>query len=297
MLRSVCALTAMLVLCMAGAYPAAARQPYVFTVPPVDQVLDLHGNPRDPQLAIFMAGNQYMVMPALLAAFRRAHPEIRSIYYETLPPGVDARQIAAGALQMGNLVIDTQADVFLSGRRRMLRMHEEGYVSSSFPYASNVLAIMVRKGNAKHVESLRDLGRADVRVSMPNARWEGVEEQIEQAYRKAGGEALVNAIMRRKLAAGTTMLTSIHHRQTPFFIRDGLADAGPVWISEALYQERIGSPLAFVRIPAADNVTAAYMAGMLRSAPHPRAAQAFLAFLKTPEAQRIFRSYGFGPPR
>jgi len=195
MLRSVCALT------------AAARQPYVFTVPPVDQVLDLHGNPRDSQLAIFMAGNKYMVMPALLAAFRRAHPEIRSIYYETLPPGVDARQIAAGALQMGNLVIDTQADVFLSGRRRMLRMHEEGYVSSSFPYASNVLAIMVRKGNAKHVESLRDLGRADVRVSMPNARWEGVEEQIEQAYRKAGGEALVNAIMRRKLAAGAVPRT------------------------------------------------------------------------------------------
>ena len=287
----------MLLLCMAGSWPAGARQPYVFTVPPVDQVMDLHGNPRDPQLSIFMAGNQYMVMPALLAAFRRAHPEIRNIYYETLPPGVDAQQIAAGALQMGNLVIDTQADVFMSGRRRMHRMHEEGYVASSFAYASNVLAIMVSKGNAKHVESLRDLGRSDVRVSMPNARWEGVEEQIEAAYRKAGGEALVDAILHRKVAAGTTILTSIHHRQTPLFIREGIADAGPVWISEALYQERIGSPISFVRIPPADNVTASYMASMLRSAPHPRAAQAFLAFLKSPQAQRIFRSYGFGAPR
>lgn len=277
---------------------AAAAQPYDFTVPPVDEIADLHGDPAGAQLVVFMAGNQYMVMPALLAAFRQAHPAIRRVYYETLPPGVDARQIAAaGRLQIGNLVVDAKPDVFLSGARRMREMREKGYVGRAFAYASNELAIMVRKGNPKHIASMRDLGRADVRVAMPDPRWEGVAEQIDASYRKAGGEALMHDVMESKVENGTTILTSIHHRQTPMFIREGRADAGPVWVSEALYQERIGAPLSLVKIPAADNVRARYVAAMVNGAQHRAAAQAFLAFLKSPGAAAIYRSYGFGPPR
>lgn len=286
-----------LVLCALAAGPARASKPYEFTVPPVDQVLDLHGDPADAHLVIFMAGNQYMVMPKLLAAFRRLYPQIGGVFYETLPPGVDAAQVEAGSLRMGNLIVGVRPDVFMSGSRRMNKMREKGYVAAPVPYASNVLGIMVRKGNAKHIAGLRDLGRADVRVAMPNPRWEGVGEQIDQAYLKAGGETLLNTVMERKVAEGSTILTRIHHRQTPLFIREGRADAGPVWISEALYQERIGSPLVLVRIPPADNVTASYVAAMMRRAPHPEAAQAFLHFLKSPQARTIFRSYGFGPPR
>jgi ABC-type molybdate transport system substrate-binding protein len=69
-----------------------------------------------------------------------------------------------------------------------------------------------------------------------------------------------------------------------------------VWISEALYAERIGEPLSFVRIPAGENVRADYDAAVLREAPHTAAAQAFVDFLKTPEARTIYESYGFGPP-
>jgi hypothetical protein len=36
---------------------ASATRTFVFTVPPMDQVLDLHGNPYDAQLVIFAAGN------------------------------------------------------------------------------------------------------------------------------------------------------------------------------------------------------------------------------------------------
>jgi ABC-type molybdate transport system substrate-binding protein len=99
------------------------------------------------------------------------------------------------------------------------------------------------------------------------------------------------------VADGTTLLTRIHHRQTPLFVLEGRADAGPVWISEALYQERIGAPIGMVAIPPAQNDTAAYEAAVLRNAPHRRAAQAFLDFLKSPQAQAIYKSYGFGTPR
>ncbi|HVA33672.1 MAG TPA: substrate-binding domain-containing protein [Candidatus Baltobacteraceae bacterium] len=273
---------------------ATTSQPYPFTVPPVDQVVDLHGNPAGAQLVIFMAGNQFMVARPLLRAFHARYPHVARIFYETLPPGVLARQIAAGGIRIGNLVVTAQPDVYMAGHRRMAAMHDSGYVETPFAYASNVLAIMIRKGNPRNVRSLRDLGRSDVRVAMPNPQWEGVAEQIESAYRKAGGETLVHDIMVTKVAAGTTILTMIHHRQTPLFLLEGKADAGPVWISEALYQQRIGAPISMVPIPAAQNQTASYEAAMVTRASNPQAAREFLSFLKSSQARAIYRSYGFG---
>jgi ABC-type molybdate transport system substrate-binding protein len=273
-----------------------AARTVAFSVPPADQVLDLHGDPGDAQLVIFAAGNQFMVMPALLRAFQERHPEITRVYYETLPPGVVVDQVYSHDLRVGNLLISAKPDVLLAGARGMRRLHDAGYVDSWIPYASNQLAIMVRKGNPMNVHSLSDLGRSDVRVVMPNPVWEGVAEQVQTAYEKAGGEALVHEIMQTKLADGTTILTRIHHRQTPLYIMESKADAGPVWISEALYALRIGEPLSFVRIPPGENVTADYDAAVLRDAPHAVAAQAFVDFLKTPEARAIYASFGFGPP-
>lgn len=270
--------------------------PVDFTVPPVDQVLDLHGDPAAAQLVIFMAGNQYMIMPPLLRAFREAHPQVRDVFYETLPPGIVIRQVRAGSLRMGNLLVAVKPDVLLTGPRGMRTLHALGKVSAWHAYASNMLAILVRAGNPLRIRSLYDLGRANVRVVMPNPKWEGVAEQVEGAYAKAGGAPLVHEIMETKVAAGTTVLTRIHHRETPLYLLEGRADAGPVWLSEALYQHRI-HPLDVVRIPPAQNVHAQYDAARVAGAPHAAAAQAFVQFMQSPQARAILESYGFGPPR
>jgi len=275
----------------------AAAQSVSFSVPPVDEVMDLHGDPSQAQLVIFLAGNQYMVMPGLLSKFRGLHPEARDVYYETLPPGIVAKQMKQGVLQIGSLTIRVRPDVFMAGTRRMTMMRHDGLVGAVHVYATNELAIMVRAGNPLHIESLRDLGRPGVRVAMPNPAWEGVGEQIDLAYRKAGGEQLERVVMVTKVRRGSTTLTRIHHRQTPLFIREHRADAGPVWISEALYQQRIGAPLQTVRIPAAQNVTARYEAAQVREAPHPALAKAFVEFLTTPAARAVYRAYGFGEPK
>lgn len=284
------------VLVCAAAFPAAAAQPVDFSAPPVDEVLDLHGDPARAQLVIFMAGNQYMVMPALLRAFERAHPRVRSVFYETLPPGIVLRQVNAGALRLGNMVITAQPDVLLVGPRGMRSLHQLGKVAAWHEYASNSLAILVRAGNPLHIRSLVDLGRAGVRVVMPNPRWDGVAEQVEGAYAKAGGVQLVRTIMGSKVTAGTTILTRIHHRETPLYLLDGRADAGPVWRTEALYQARIAA-LQFVPVREQDNVYAQYDAAVVRGAPHASAAADFVAFMQSPQARAILASYGFAPPR
>ena len=58
-----------------------------FTVPGVDNLPDIYGDINDPQLVIFMGGNQFMVLDELLAAFRKKHPQYQRILVETLPPG------------------------------------------------------------------------------------------------------------------------------------------------------------------------------------------------------------------
>jgi molybdate transport system substrate-binding protein len=274
--------------------PGNGRQ---FTVPEIDNVPDLHGDIIDPQLVIFFNGNQFMVTRDLVAAFRSACPEYERIYWETLPPGVLVDQIREGALVMGNLRIAVQPDIFTAGTARIEQLDREcGWFSRMEPYTRNRLGIMVHADNPLGIAGLPDLGRKEVRVSMPDPRNEGIGRLVVRAYEKAGGQQLADMVMKEKVGNGSTFLTDIHHRQTPIRIMGGQSDAGPVWRSEALFQERIGNPVRLVEIPPEWNQTGTYVAARLKQSPHPRAADEFLDFLTGPEGQKIYRDNGFLPP-
>lgn len=280
-----------------GRNDSAADRGTVFRVDDIDNPVDLHGNPEDARLVLFIGGNEFMVLPDLIAAFERRHPDLRGrIFYETLPPGILRRQLAsAGRLTLGNLTLQVQADVYQAGAGVLEEMEKNGEIEERTPYASNQLEIMVRAGNPLHIASLRDLGGARIRLSMPNPAWEGVARQIAAALRRSGGEELLRAVLETKVKDGTTRLTEIHHRQTAMRILAGLADAGVTWTSEVRFQRRIGNPIAGVAIPAAENTAAVSAAGILRQSVHRDAARAWVSFLASPEAQSIYRGYGFGP--
>jgi molybdate transport system substrate-binding protein len=263
----------------------------MFTVPGIDNVPDLYGDIIDPQLVVFFAGNQFMCIDDLLAGFKTAYPQYQRIFVETLPPGILARQIEGGSITIGNLRITLQPDVYSAGRGRIDQM--PGAFTKTEEYAYNRLAIMVRKGNPKGIMSLKDLGRTGLRVSMPNPAWEGIGKRIEEAYLKAGGEALRKTIMEDKVKDGTTFLTQIHHRQTPMRILNDESDAAPVWYTETYYQQMIHHPIDMVEIPAKENINATYIAGQLKNAPHTEAARDFMDFLVSPAAKAVYRKYGF----
>ncbi|MGB9429982.1 MAG: substrate-binding domain-containing protein [Gammaproteobacteria bacterium] len=266
-----------------------------FTIPEIDIVADLHGDVVDPQLTVFFAGNQFMVVHDLVRAFQKEYPQYRRIFVETLPPGILADQIREGALVLGNLRIALKPDIYTAGRSRVMELQQhEHWFGTTEDYARNRLALMVYRGNPTRITGLKDLGRADMRVSMPNPQWEGIARNIEALYHKAGGEALVHEIMDVKVKNGSTYLTQIHHRQTPLRILRRESDAGPVWFTEAYFQEHIlHNPVSAVDIPPQDNMEVTYTAGLMRDAPHPQAAREFMQFLTHPAAQAIYRHYGF----
>ncbi len=269
--------------------PPASAVP--FTVAGVDNVPDLFGDINNPDLVVFFGGNQFMVVDDLVAAFKKAYPAYKKVFVETLPPGILAKQIEGGTITIGNMRIDLKPDIYTAGKNRIDQTPE--WFSRTEVYGKNRLAIMVQKGNPKNIKGLTDLGRMDVRISMPNPAWEGIGKRIEEAYIKAGGEALQKIIMETKVKDSSTYLTQIHHRQTPMRILYNQSDAAPVWYTEAFYQAMIGHPVEMIEIPAKENIEAISVAGMLKAAPHKKAAKDFMDFLVSAAGKAVYKKYGF----
>ncbi len=269
-----------------------------FTVPEVDDLPDFHGDPFHARLVIFVGGNYYFAMAPLAQAFEKLYPQIRGkLFYETLPPGILIEQMkAGGTITVGNMTWTVKPDVYAAGKLKVAALVKKGVLTGPvISYATNNLTIMVPRGNPGHIQNLRDLGRPGVRVVMPNPAWEGVARQIKLSLKKAGGDALAKMVYQTKVADGQTLLTHIHHRQTPLFLMQGLAVAGITWKSEAIFQERIGHPISNISIPEKYNTTAIYAGAVVKGAAHVAAARQWLAFLKSPAALAIFEKYGFKP--
>ncbi|HET7649510.1 MAG TPA: substrate-binding domain-containing protein [Gammaproteobacteria bacterium] len=270
------------------------------TVPGLENVPDIHGDINDPQLVIYFAGNQYMVVTRLMNEFMKANPEYRHVVAFTFPPGRLITSLERGqGILLGNMRITLKPDILAAGQGSMKTLQDQHHwFERTEVYARNRLAIMVYKGNPKHVTGLKSLAEPALRLCMPNPEWEGIAKHaIMPALKEAGGEALVNTVYHDKVTNGTTFLTHIHHRETPIRIMEKRCDAGVVWYTEAYFHDRMmHHPISTVTIPDRDNKVVGYTAGQMKDAPHPAAAKAFMSFLMSPAGQAIYTNYRFLPP-
>ena len=267
-----------------------------FTVPEVDNLPDFHGTLSDPKLVIFVGGNYYFAMAPLVKAFEAQHAELKGrIYYITIPPGLLIKMMDAGnTITVGNMTWTVAPDVFAAGLKKVDEQIQAGkLVGPATPYVTNDLTIMVPKDNPAAITSVADFAKPGVHLVMPNPAWEGIARQVQATLVKVGGDSLETLVYHTKVKDGSTILTQIHHRQTPLFLMQGRAQAGITWKSEAIFQEESGHPIGHVDIPPQDNTTAVYAAAMVRGAAHPAAAKAWLEFLRSPAALTIFERYGF----
>lgn len=273
-----------------------------YPVIPADRGDDLHNLELagEADLVLFMAGNQFMVMEEIIAAFQVVCPEVKHVFYETLPPGLELRQILAGGAMYRDRLIRIPADVYSSvSRGAMETLAANGLIEPNayFPYLHNRLTLMVPAGNPARISTVADLGREEVRISQPDPRQEDIGHHILAMYRRAGGEGLVRRIMEEKMDAGTTILTTVHHRETPDRIRRGLVDVGPVWTTEAIQAQLAGPAFEVVEPgPELDRRDHAhyYVCG-LKNGRNPENGMKFIEFILSPTAGKIYSAYGFVP--
>jgi molybdate transport system substrate-binding protein len=236
----------------------ATNRGFQFTVPQVDDLADFHGDITHPKLVLYVGGNYFFAMAPLVAEFEKQPPDNKGrIYWETIPPGLLVKQMEAnGTITSGNMTWTAKPDAYLAGLNKVSALIGQGLLTDpAVAYATNTLTIMVPKGNPAHVTGLANLGKTDVRLAMPNPEFEGIARQIEASLQKAGGQALADAVYKTTVADGSTILTHIHHRQTPLFLMQGRAEAGVIWQSEAMFQEQAGHPVTHVDIPASENTS------------------------------------------
>ncbi|MEE9524016.1 MAG: substrate-binding domain-containing protein [Thermodesulfovibrionales bacterium] len=252
---------------------------------------------EDADLVLFMAGNQFMVMDELISAFRKEYPDIKRIFYETLPPGLELRQILAGGARFGDMTLIGDADIYTSvaedAMKELLTME---YIKDYAVYLHNRIVLMVPSGNPAGIKVVDDLGRDDVRISQPGAM-EDISHHIMHMYEMAGGMSFARRIIEEKRAEGTTILTVVHHRETPLRIMKGTVDVGPVWATEIVNALGEGLDIDVVEpgkvIDQHDHVN--YYVTKLSNAPNPQNAELFLKFIRSDKAQNIYKKYGFVP--
>jgi ABC-type molybdate transport system substrate-binding protein len=266
---------------------------------PINYREDLHNLEylNEADLILFMAGNQFMVMEELLSAFQKRYPDIKKIFYETLPPGLELKQILAGGARFGNMEIRVIPDIYTAvSNEAMQELLKRGLIKEYFVYLHNRIVLMVRKGNPAGIKGVKDLARDELRISQPGPL-EDITRYIIEMYKKAGGEEFVHRIMEEKRAEGTTIFTLVHHRETPLRIVKGTADVGPVWATEVIYAKNQGLPIDMVEVGEEfdQREKVNYFITILNNAPHPENAEKFLEFIKSSEAQEIYAKYGFVP--
>jgi ABC-type molybdate transport system substrate-binding protein len=269
---------------------------------PAERGEDIHGLEimERADLVVFMAGNQFMAMPALIEEFKSHNPYIEHIFVETLPPRLELNQILAGGARFGEVVIDVVPDVYTSvSAEAVSELARAGFVepTEAFVYLHNRLAIMTVAGNPLRIREVADLARDDVRVSQPNPAYEDIARHIVNMYVEAGGQELERRIMVEKVEAGTTLMTTVHHRETPERIEAGIADAGPVWATEIAHAIANGRRVTAIEVGEAldQHGKVEYFACPILRGKNRLAGEAFCEFLRSTPAQAIYADYGFTP--
>lgn len=251
-------------------------------------------------LVLYLAGNQFMVMEELIGAFQSQHPDIKTVYVETIPPGQILTQQILKQGEIEGKKTAQNPDVYASVNiDHLKKLKAEGLMDEYMIYTHNKLALMVAEGNPKKVKGAEDLGRDDLVQSHPNPQTEGIfkfygAQMLKDLglYEKVTGNADCKGCW---AVEGKTWFTERHHRETPDRIEKGEADVGIVWSTEVVYAKEEGRKVDMVEIPAPQNQQdrAAYAIGKLKTGRNGANADKFLSFLQSEEAQALYEKHGF----
>jgi molybdate transport system substrate-binding protein len=214
------------------------------------------------------------VMQAIAAAYEASGGHRVVLNYAG--SNVLARQIINGA----------PVDVFISADAAQMALVEKaGMVSPGTlsPLVGNQLAIVVRKERAEAPGSAAGLTAASVRriaIGDPEAVPAGV--YARQYLERIG---LWQAVQ-------TKLLPSAGVRAALAAVENGAADAGIVYVTDA----RASAAVRVATVIAGpDAPSIIYPVCVVTSSKRKASGAAFVKFLQTPDASRIFRQHGFEP--
>lgn len=249
-------------------------------------------------------------------AFREINKDFKKLWRERHGEEIEIRDSYLGSGAQSRAVVDGfPADiVVLSLEPDVERIVKAGLITHPWREGSqagiltrSVVAFAVRSGNPKRVRDWADLVRPDVEVLSPNPRTSGgAMWNILAAYGAAergrvpgfpasaeGGKEFLSALLRRVIAMDKGARESI------LTFEKGLGDVALSYENEVKVgiQQSLGYPYELV-LPSStlliENPVALVDKNVDRHG-NRALVEAYLAYLFTPQAQRVFAKWGFRP--
>ncbi|WP_433326407.1 molybdate ABC transporter substrate-binding protein [Spirillospora sp. CA-294931] len=194
---------------------------------------------------------------------------------------VRVKTVFGGSQEMAERVRDREpADVLLTADEATMNSTDRYLTGRRRIVAHNALTIAVAPGNPKKIRGLASLTRPSLRIA------------IGAATVPAGRYA--RQIFARKGITVRWTSEEISARAVLDRVRTGEADAGLVYITDL---RSAGAAAGSIPIAADENLTATYPAAAVKRSEHEEAAAAFVTWLTSDTARKLFIKYGFAVPQ
>ena len=221
-------------------------------------------------LTVFAAASLTGAFGEIGKAFSQANPGA-TVTFSFDASSALAQQISQGA----------PADVFASADTTNMDKVTKGNLNGTAPviFATNLLAIIVPKGNPKGITGVSDLDKSGTKVVLC-APQVPCGKYANQILAKANVK-VTPVSLEENVKGVVTKVTS------------GEADAGIVYVTDVT---AAGPSAQAVAIPADLNVVAQYPIATVKASKNTAADAAFIAYVMGPDGQAILAKYGFMKP-
>lgn len=225
------------------------------------------------ELNVSAAASMQKVMQEIKGLYEQAHPGLT----------VNLNYASSGALQQ-QIEQGAPVDVFVSaGKKQMDALWNQRLVEKPEYVAGNNLVLVVSAGGKNPPASLQQLSAAGFsKIAV------GAPEMVPAG--KYAREALEHADVWAEIYPKLVMTKDV--RQVLVYVETGNADAGFVYQSDAKATDKVKT--AFL-VPPEYHSEITYPAAVVKASKQQEQAGEFVRFLLSPEAQAVFKKYGFAP--
>jgi|HubBroStandDraft_6_1064221.scaffolds.fasta_scaffold07090_2 molybdate transport system substrate-binding protein len=221
-------------------------------------------------LSVYVAAGLQPPIAEIIKAYEASH----QVEFETKFGG-------SGSLVTQILVAG--GDLFVAADRFYLDDATQKNIAPQIvPIAYQYPVIVVLRGNPKRVSGLKDLLRADVRLSLADPQRAAISKAVSGLLEK---DDRWEALWKK----------AIIHRETVNEVGNDVklaaADAGIVWSATAT---QFAKDVAVVHVPEFDHSKHEIAVGLLSSSKDPQTAQEFIRYLTDPnQGLRVFAKHGY----
>jgi len=232
------------------------------TEPTANQLNDLHGQIGQCDIVLSTTGNYHMALREIWQVYLTNNAkdlDIKTWFYTT-SPSISPQQITNKTVQFGNLNLNCVPQVAVGPKKLIKKLTDlkviQGKPVKILKNYGNV--ILVKKGNPKNIKSVWDLGRTDVTLVTPNPEMEpgsfgnfsgsiyNIAKNDANPPVNMTAEKLFDSIFnsdQSNCGAGNKKCNwvsgkRIMHREQPWAVNSGAADAGLIFYHLALYFTR-----------------------------------------------------------